>query len=108
MVYTMSLTTLSFLPLSSTHTHAFNVHSSNIKNMVVKQWHVVEISKRQPTRLISNKHLLAFLLNSWVLGIKGFWYTSDIEKGERPKNGKPKKIIKNKRKQKDEGEHQIQ
>jgi hypothetical protein len=57
MVYTMSLTTLSSLLLSSTHTHAFYVHSSNTKNMAMKQWHAVEISKRQPTRLINDKHL---------------------------------------------------
>jgi hypothetical protein len=77
MVYTMSLTTLPSLPLSSTHTHAFNAHSSNARNMAMKQWHVAEISIRQPARLISDKHLPAFLLNTWVLGIRGFWYTCD-------------------------------
>jgi len=72
MVYTMSLTILSSLLLSSIHTHAFNVHSSNIENMAMKQWHVVDISQKQLARLISDKHLPAVLLN---LGIKGFWYT---------------------------------
>jgi hypothetical protein len=71
-VYTMNLTTLSSFPLSSIHTHAFNAHSLNTKNMAMKQWNVVEISKRQLARLINDKHLLTFLLN---LGIKGFWYT---------------------------------
>jgi hypothetical protein len=71
----MSLTTLSSFLLSSIHTHAFNVHSSNTENMAMKQWHVADISKKQLARLISDKHLHAFLLN---LGIKGFWYTCDM------------------------------
>jgi hypothetical protein len=75
MIYTKSLTTLSYLPSFSIHTHAFNVHSSNTENMAMKQWQVVEISKKQLARLISDKHLLAFLLN---LGIRGFWYTCNM------------------------------
>jgi hypothetical protein len=70
----MNLTTLSSLPLSSLITHAFNAHSLNIENMAMKQWHVVEISKRELTTLINDKHLPTFLLN---LGIKGSWYTCD-------------------------------
>jgi hypothetical protein len=56
----MNLTTLSSFPLSSIHTHAFNVHSSKQKKMAMKQWHVVEIFKRQHVRLINDKHLLVF------------------------------------------------
>jgi hypothetical protein len=87
----MNLTTFSFLPLFSTHTHAFNAHSSNTKNMAMKQWHVVEISKRQLARLISDKHLPTFLLNSWVLGIMGFWDTFNIERGGKTKKWKTQK-----------------
>jgi hypothetical protein len=33
-------------------------------------------------------------LNSWVLGIKGFWYTCDIERGEDQKWKTQKKRLK--------------
>jgi hypothetical protein len=72
--YNHELNNFIFPPFVFHHAHAFNVHSSNTKNMAMKQLHVVEISKKQLARLISDKHLLAFLLN---LGIKGFLYTCD-------------------------------